>query len=134
MSLWKKIFSKRPKQTSLQAYNFDLSDNRGKAIEDFSHLNADSRIMQIMILGDTGDLKYFDLMRFAIETDPDINVKFAALKRIHLFKEHPALKPMLIAIQEKGSVKNLEPYFSMALSRTGIISIDDFKSKINSYK
>ena len=134
MSLWKKIFLKRPEKTPLQAYNFDLSNSQGKAIEDFSQLDPDSRIMQIMILGDTGDLRYFELMRFAIETDPDINVKFAALKRIHLFKEHPALKPMLIAMQEKGSVKNLEPYFSMALSRTGIISIDDFKSRINFYK
>ena len=132
MSIWKKIFSKRPKQISIQAYNFDLSNSQGKAIEDFSQLNGDSRLVQIMKLGDTADLKYFGLMRFAIESDPDIGVKFAALKRIHSFKEHPDLRPLLITMDERGLGKRLEPYFSMALSRLGIISIDDFKSRINS--
>ena len=132
MSIWKKIFSKRLKQIPIQAYDFDLSNLQGKAIEDFAQLNADSRLVQTMRLGDTGDLKYFALMRFAIESDPDTGVKFAALKRIHLFKEHPDLKPMLIKMDERGFGKGLEPYFSMALSRMGIISIDDFKNRINS--
>jgi len=133
MSIWKKIFSKKAIK-SHQTYNFDLSNNEGKAIEDFSKLNEDNRIMQIMILGDTGDLKYFDLLRFSIESDPSINVKFAALKRIHWFKEHPDLKPLLIGMQENKFIEKLEPYFSMALSRVGIISIEDFQNRINSYK
>lgn len=85
-------------------------------------------------MGDTGNLKYFDLLRFAIESETDTGVRFAALKRIHLFKEHAELKPMLVSMQEKGSGENLEPYFLMALSRAGIISIEDFKERINSLK
>jgi len=133
MSIWKKIFSKKAIKTH-QAYNFDLSNIEGRAIEGFSKLNEDDRIMQIMILGDTGDLKYFDLFRFSIESDPSINVKFAALKRIHLFQEHPDLKPLLIGMQENKFIEKLEPYFSMALSRVGIISIEDFQNRLNSYK
>jgi len=133
MSIWKKIFSKKAIKTH-QTYNFDLSSIEGKAIEGFSKLNEDDRIMQIMILCDTGNLKYFDLLRFSIESDPSINVKFAALKRIHLFKEHPDLKPLLIGMQENKFIEKLEPYFSMALSRVGIISIEDFQNRLNSYK
>ena len=133
MSIWKKIFSKKAIK-SHHAYNFDLSNIEGKAIEDFSKLDEDHRIMQIIILGDTGNLKYFDLLRFSIESDPSINVKFAALKRIHFFKEHPDLKPLLIGMQENKFIEKPEPYFSMALSRVGIISIEDFQNRINSYK
>jgi hypothetical protein len=133
MSIWKKIFSKKAGK-SHQTYNFDLSNIEGKAIEDFSKLNEDNRVIQIMILGDTGNLKYFDLLRFSIESDPSINVKFAALKRIHFFKEHPDLKPLLTGMQGNRFIENLEPYFSMTLSRTGVISIEDFKNRINSYK
>jgi len=133
MSIWKKIFSKKIIKNH-QTYSFDLSNIEGRGIEDFSKLNEDNRIMQIMMLGDTGNLKYFDLLRFSIESDPSINVKFAALKRIHLFKEHPDLKPLLVGMQENKFIEKLEPYFSMALSRVGIISIEDFQNKINSYK
>jgi len=133
MSIWKKIFSKKAIK-SRQNYDFDLSNIEGKAIKDFSKLNEDNRIRQIMILGDTGNLKYFNLLRFSIESDPGINARFAALKRIHLFKEHPDLKPLLIGMQENKFIEKLEPYFSMALSRVGIISIEDFQNRLNSYK
>ena len=133
MSIWKKIFSKKIIKNH-QTYSFDLNNIEGREIEEFSKLNEDNRIMQIMMLGDTGNPKYFDLLRFSIESDPSINVKFAALKRIHLFKEHPDLKPLLIGMQENKFIEKLEPYFSMALSRAGIISIEDFQNRINSYK
>ena len=134
MSIWKKIFGTKQEKPLLQAYNFDISNDQGKAVEDFSNLNADSRLVRVMTLGDTGNLKYFDLLRFAIESDPDTGVRFAALKRIHLFKEHADLKPMLISMQENRAGEKLEPYFSMALSRVGIISIEDFQERINSFK
>ena len=133
MSIWKKIFSKKIIKNH-QTYSFDLNNIEGRGIEEFSKLNEDNRIMQIMMLGDTGNPKYFDLLRFSIESDPSINVRFASLKRIHLFKEHPDLKPLLIGMQENRFIEKLEPYFSMALSRVGIISIEDFQNRINSYK
>jgi len=134
MNIWRKIFRTKQKKALLQAYNFELSNEQGMAVEDFSNLNADNRIIQVVTLGDTGNLKYFDLLRFAIESDPDTGVRYAALKRIHLFKEHAALIPMLISMQENRAGEKLEPYFSMALSRVGIISIEDFKERINSLK
>ncbi len=131
MSIWNKIFGKRKYINSTTEYNFNESEAKGKAMEDFSNLDADNRITQIMILGDSGNLKYFPLLKFAIQFDADIHVKFAALKRIHLFKEHPDLNPLLQEMQKNKEGDNLEPYFSMALSNVGIISIEDFKNKIN---
>lgn len=130
MDIWRKIFPKKRK--ALESYDFDLSNQNGNAISDFSKLDADNRMIRIMKFGDTGNLKYFDLMIYSIQFDTDIDVKFAALKRIHLFKDHPSLKSILNKMNEDKSGDTLEPYFSMALSRLGIITLEEFKNKINS--
>jgi hypothetical protein len=85
-----------------------------------------------MFLGDSGDLRNFALIRFAIQKDPDIHVKFAGLKRIHLFKGHPEFKEMITDLQKDGKGEKMEPYFSMALSKLGIISIEEFERRIKS--
>jgi hypothetical protein len=131
MHIWKKIFGRKVKTNSSNEYNFEASELKGKTIEDFSKLNADNRIRQIMILGDSANLKYFPLLKFAIQSDPDIGVKFSALKRIHLFKEHTELKPILIEMLENKKGESLEPYFSMALSRLEIITVEEFKNRIS---
>lgn len=133
MSIWKKIFGGKEKANIWAEYNFDLRDVNGKVMEDFAKLDADNRMRQVIILGDTANPKYFSLLQFAILTDPDIHVKFAALKRIHLFKGDPELEPMLVRMQENKTGDKLEPYFSMALSRLGIITIEEFQRKINQY-
>ena len=129
MNIWRKIFPK--KSEALQSYDFDLSSQNGNAIADFSKLDVNNRMFQIMKLGDRGDLRYFDLMLYAIQSDADIDVKFAALKRIHLFKDHPGLRSILNKMIEDKSGDQLEPYFSMALSRVGMISIEEFKTRVN---
>ncbi len=84
-----------------------------------------------MILGNEGDIKNFALISYAIQTDPDMGVRMAGLKRIHNFKNHPDVKPLLLKMRESKTSDRLEPYFSMALSRTGIITLEEFKKKIN---
>ena len=86
-----------------------------------------------MKLGDREqvNMNHFQIFQFAILSDPDKNVKFAALKRIHLFKDHPGLMPMINKIRQENNDKNLEPYFSMALSRLGLISLSDFEKIVN---
>ena len=83
-----------------------------------------------MSLGDTGQNKFFNLLRFSIQSDPDIDVRFAALKRIHLFTEHPELIPFLKSLS-KYDKPNLEPYLSMALRRVGVISQEEFNWRTN---
>jgi hypothetical protein len=131
MSIWQKIFGKGKKIESFTEYNYEVSEAEGKVIQDFSKLDADNRLRQIITLGDSGNLKYFPLLQFAIQSDTDTGVRFAALKRIHLFKTHPDLKPMLLEMLNNKTGENLEPYFSMALSRLEIITIEEFQNKIN---
>jgi hypothetical protein len=99
--------------------------------EKFASLSSDERLEAIMSLGDTGQSKFFDLLKFSIQSDPDIDVRFAALKRIHLFKENADLIPFLNSLREDKRNSNLEPYLSMALSHAGIISQAEFEQRIN---
>lgn len=100
-------------------------------IEEFTKLTASERISLIMAMGDTGKADYFPFLKYAIQNDTDHNVKFAALKRIHLFKDNAEVVPFLTEIKNNGGGKVLEPYFSMALSRLGIITIKELEDIIN---
>jgi hypothetical protein len=130
MNFFKKIFGKT-KAASNSLDNFN--DFETISVEDFSKLSSDNRIIAIMKLGDRDEvnINHFKLFQFAILSDLDKDVKFAVLKRIHLFKGHSDLLPMMNKLREENNYKNLEPYFSMALSRLGLISLDDFKQIIN---
>ena len=103
-------------------------------IEEFPMLNANERFETIVALGDTGKMEYFPFLKYAILTDTDQSVKFAALKRIHLFKENEEVVPILTQIKNDKSGEKFEPYFSMALSRLGIITLKEFEEIVNNSK
>jgi hypothetical protein len=128
MGLLNKLFNRREKKP-----NSDQTDTKKTlpSIEEFPQLNASDRMSVIMVIGDTGNSKYFPFLKYAILNDPDINVKFAALKRIHLFKDNDEVVPMLTKMKSDGGGQTYEPYFSMALSRLGIITIKEFEDIIN---
>ena len=128
MNIFDKLFGKPTnKQTSGQT----LEQKKLPTIEEFPQLSPTSRMSVIMFLGDSGKLEYFPFIKYAVLSDTDQNVKFAGLKRIHLFKDHPETISILTNLKNNGVGQSLEPYFSMALSRLGLISIDEFKKKIN---
>lgn len=131
MNLFKKLFTKKNQFDQ----NIRLEEKQDDSIQTpevkFASLSSDERLGGIMSLGDTGQNKFFDLLKFSIQSDTDINVRFAALKRIHLFKEHPDLVPFLKSISEDDKFPNLEPYLSMALSRVEIISQEELQQRIN---
>jgi len=131
MNIFRRIFSKTNERKKTAADR--LADTEINSIDEFSRLPVDNRIIAIMKLGNapTINLIHFDIFRFAILSDPSINVKFAALKRIHFFKEHPDLIPMINKLKEEGHYKGLEPYFSMALHRLGLISLQELERIIN---
>ncbi len=114
MNFFKKIFSKPD-----------------SPFPEFSKLSPNNRMRMIMQLGDKGDMQDFNLMAYAIQTDTDMGVRMAGLKRIHAFKNHPDLKPLLLKLKDDGVSEGLEPYYSMALSKTGIITFEEFTKKIN---
>ena len=66
MSIWQKIFGRKAESNTLKEYYFEADEVSGKTIENFSSLGTDNRIRQIMILGDSANLKYFPLLKFAI--------------------------------------------------------------------
>lgn len=131
MNLFKRLFGKKNKLDESTGFNNNQTSTNLTPEEKFSSLSSDERLGAIMSLGDTGQNKYFGLLKFSIQSDPDIDIRFAALKRIHLFKEHPDLIPFLKSLSDYEKQSNLEPYLSMALSRVGIISQEEFEQRIN---
>jgi hypothetical protein len=105
--------------------------NKFPTLTEFPKLNSDDRIMTIMMMGDSEKIEYFPFLKYAIEKDTDINVKFSALKRIHHFKNHSETLPLLNELKDNNIGQNYEPYLSMALLKLGIISEEEFSDKIN---
>lgn len=131
MGIFEKIFGRQDKKQTCEQTN---TKKTLPTIEEFPQLNASDRMGVIMAMGDTGKADYFPFLKYAIQKDTDQNVKFAALKRIHLFKDNAEVVSMLTEIKNNGGGKNFEPYFSMALSRLGIITIKEFEDIINNTK
>jgi len=131
MIFFKKLFRRDKGRTFSEMSEIELNDSEEKLVEKFSALNTDTRIKKIMAYGDSGDLRYYELLKYSIIHDPDLHVKMAALKRIHLFKSHIDCIPMLTNLSEYINPKALEPYYSMALSRTELITIEEFEKRIN---
>jgi len=131
MNLFKILFGKKKKLEESKRFDKNQNDTNLTPEEKFASLSSDERLGAIMSLGDTGQNKFFDLLKFSIQFDQDIDVRFAALKRIHLFKEHPDSIPFLKSLSENNKQPNLEPYLSMALSRVGIISQEELQNRIN---
>lgn len=131
MSFLSKIFKRnREKSEGLQP-DFHLNENDEQLIKDFSSYDDDWRIKEIIILAETQDFLYFKVIQYAILHDTNLHVRFAALKRIHLFNGHPDLLPMLLKMKDNKTGEKLEPYFSMALSRLNLITIKEFNEKVN---
>ena len=126
-----RLLRRKPKGIDWNQIDLELTDSEKGQIEKFSIKSTDQRMKDIMILGDSGELKVFKLIQFSILYDNDKNVKFAALKRIHNFKDHPDLNPMLTKMKGQEKWNQFEPYFSMALNRAGLITIEEFEEKIN---
>jgi hypothetical protein len=128
MSIFDKLFRRQPNN---QVSGQTSEKQNLPTIEEFPQLNPEARMGVIMALGDSGKLKYFPFLKYAVLIETDQNVKFAALKRIHLFKDHPDTIPMLTELKNNGYGQKFEPYFSMALSRLGLISLEEFEKMIN---
>ena len=130
MNIFSNIFGKKRAEDRTPR-----ADGKMNSLDDFKKLSADTRIMTLMKFGDRQqvDISHFPFFQFAILSDPDKNVKFAALKRIHTFKDHPDTIPMMTKLMTENN-NTLEPYLSMALSRLGLISLEDFEKKINGSK
>ena len=131
MGIFNKLFGR---QENKQASGHTNEKKAIPTLEEFSQLNKADRMGVIMVVGDTGKSDYFPLIKYAVLNDTDLHVKLAAFKRIHLFKDNPEVVPMLTDIKNKDGGQEFEPYFSMALSRLGIITMKEFEDIMNRAK
>ena len=102
MRIFDKLFGKKKLEKNSEP-------KRLPTIEEFPKLTSDDRMEVIMILGDSGKLEFFPFLKYAIQNDTDIDVKFAAMKRIHLFKNHPDTIPMCVL--HNSNIQNLANKF-----------------------
>jgi len=128
MSLLNRILGKIFRKETI-TQNFGVE--RIPTIEEFPKLSDSDRIRVIIFIGDSGKFEYFPFMKYAILSDKEQGVKFAALKRIRNFKNHNETIALFTELKNNKWGENLEPYFSMALSGLGIITIEEFEERIH---
>ena len=133
MGFFDKIFSKKKNKSEIDFANvgLNLTDNGKESIQRFTNRTDNERMGDIMMLGDKGEPNYFYLIYYATLFDDDKNVRFAALKRLHNFKDSPNFDLLIEKLGEPNVGEELEPYYSMMLSRIGKISESEFKDRLN---
>lgn len=133
MGFFDKIFSKKNKALKIDFADvgLNLTESGKESIRKFANRNDKERMGDIMMLGDKGDPNFFYLIYYAVLFDYDKNVRFAALKRLHNFKDNPNFEILIKKLGEPNVGEELEPYYSMMLSRIGKISGTEFKDRIN---
>ena len=133
MGFFDRIFSKKNSEPEIDFANvgLNLTDSGKESIRKFANRTDKERMGDIMMLGDKGDPNFFYLIYYAVLFDYDKNVRFAALKRLHNFKDRPNFENLIKKLGEPNVGEELEPYYSMMLSRIGKISETEFKERIN---
>lgn len=99
----------------------------------YAAFNATQRMQAVMIVGDAADVKHYSFLKWCVEKDPDIDVRFAALKRLPNFQDQKDLPPFLLQLDQSANRSTLEPYLTMALYRTGLITENDMNSRLNGW-
>jgi len=130
MKFWKTIFGNPQRKETPKAdeNNINSDNNELSSLEKFISKTPNERLRDIMLLGDSGNKDAFEILEYAIRNDDDSGVVMAALKRIHKFKGHKRLNPLLEELKNKESITKYEPYYSMALLNLGMISEDEFNN------
>ena len=92
------------------------------SVKQFFAFEPAQRMQAVMIVGDSGDVKFYKFMKWCVEQDPDLDVRLAALKRLPNYLGQADLLPFLIQLDKSSEKSELEPYLSMALFRTKLIN------------
>lgn len=100
-------------------------------VKQYFAFEPSQRMQAVMIVGDSGDVKFFNFMKWCVEQDPDLDVRLAALKRLPNYLGQSDLLPFLMHLDNLRDKSELEPYLSMALFRTEVITQDELNSRLN---
>ena len=133
MGIFDKIFGTKKKNSEINfnQIGLNLSENGKESIRKFISRTDNERMGDIMLLGDKGDQNFFYLIYYSALFDSDINVRFAALKRIPNFQGNPNFEKLINKLEEPNIGGILEPYYSMMLFRLGKISETELNNKLN---
>lgn len=126
MNILKKIFGIKDKETVSDKKDLITEKLELSGLEKFKSKNADNRMKDIMIIGDTGNAKAFEILEYAVLNDNDSGVIMAGLKRLPNFKDDKRLMPLLEKLKNKKDIKKYEPYYSMTLLNLGLIDEKEF--------
>jgi len=124
--MFKKIFKKKKTiEINFDQIDLNLSEQEKQSVEKFCNRTDEERMGDIITLGDKGDNNFFYLIYYAALFDPDLNVRFAALKRIPNFKDNPNFDLLINNLNKPEIGENLEPYYSMMLCNLGKITPEE---------
>lgn len=131
MMLRRLFKKKKTNDISFDQVGLNLSESEEETIRMFARKTDEERMGDIMILGDNGNPDIFYLIQYAILFDPDLNVRFAALKRVPNFQGSSAFDELIEKLDEPEIGVNLEPYYSMMLFKVGKLSDFELNSRLN---
>lgn len=109
-----------------------LGVNNSLLVSEFSELNNKDRMIQLIFIGETGESVFFSIIKHAILNDSDTDVKFAALKRVHLYRNCNGFEQLLEDAFAINKNDELEPYFAMAINKINESWVDKYKG--NAYR
>ena len=133
MGIFNKKFGTKKKNSEIDfnQIGLNLSESGKESIRKFISRTDKERMGDVILLGDKGDQNFFYLIYYSALFDSDINVRFAALKRIPNFQGNPNLDKLIDRLGQPNVGEILEPYYSMMLFRLGKISEDELNDKLN---
>ena len=133
MGILDKIFGTKKKNSEIDfnQIGLDLSDSGKESIQKYISRTDKERMGDIMLLGDKANQNFFYLIYYSALFDSDMNVRFAALKRLPNFQGNPNLDKLIDRLSQPSVGENLEPYYSMMLFRLGKITEDELNHKLN---
>ena len=126
MRIFKKIFRINHKKSFTDRTELKTNEYKLLGIDKFKSQNSKNRMKDIMILGDSGNSKIFEILEYAVLNDDDSGVVMAGLKRLPNFKNDERLLPLLEKLKAKSDIKKHEPYYSMTLLNLGLIDENEF--------
>lgn len=133
MGIFDKIFGTKKKNSEIDfnQIGLNLSESGKESIRKFISRTDKERMGDIMLIGDKANQNFFYLIYYSALFDSDINVRFAALKRIPNFQGNPNFEILIDRLGEPNVGETLEPYYSMMLFRLGKISKTELNNKLN---
>lgn len=97
---------------------------------EFYKADEDTRMRKIIDWCEKVDDSKLNVVQYAILHDSDLGVKMAGLKRIHLFRNKAAIREFLKDEMTLIIGRKCEPYYSMALSKAGLISFQEYERRM----